>query len=504
MRSYRTEIVALWLVLAFGCMGFRPPPEANPAHYVSPSARVPYAQDAKDLPRGPSGATKPVLPEALSSRAMSLTLSELVDAALDLNPSTRAAWAQAKAAAAGWAVSRSSYYPSASGALQGNAGNIPLSLGGKSYFSISAAISYLLLDFGGRRASSESARQALVAANWNHNQAIQDTLRNVPQAFYALLGNKALVRANRSSLADAQTSLAAADARRAAGAATIADVLQARSNMEQARYNLASAEGAVEISRGQLAQAIGWPANTRFDIAAEFEGIPVKSMGDDIDGLIERARTDRPDLNSAIAAVRKSEQDVKKARALPFPKVVGSGNMLWNVDRDHDVQNGYYGGIGIQIPLFDGFSMHNQLRQAKAQLEASRESLRLTEENVVAQVWSAHFNFTTAGRQLSSAKALLSSAAESYMVSLARYKEGATNIVELMTTQAQLAQARAQVIGARQQVYSSYAELVHAIGAGLDTPSPGEEAGAPRTGPVEVRRIEASGDGAAGAADSRP
>ena len=70
--------------------------------------------------------------------------------------------------------------------------------------------------------------------------------------------------------------------------------------------------------------------------------------------------------------------------------------------------------------------------------------------------------------------------------------------------QAQLAQARAQVIGARQQVYSSYAELVHAIGAGLDTPSPGEEAGAPRTGPVEVRRIEASGDGAAGAADSRP
>jgi len=321
----------------------------------------------------------------------------------------------------------------------------------------------------------------------------------VPQAFYALLGNKALVRANRSSLADAQTSLAAAEARRAAGAATIADVLQARSNMEQARYNLASAEGAVEISRGQLAQTVGWPANTRFDVASELEGIPVKGMGDDIDGLIERARTDRPDLNAAIASVRRSEQDVKKARALPFPKVVGSGNMLWNVDRDHDVQNGYYGGIGIQIPIFDGFSMHNQLRQAKAQLEASRENLRLTEENVVGQVWSAHSNFTTAGRQLSSAKSLLASASQSYEVSLARYKEGATNIVELMTTQAQLAQARAQVIGARQQVYSSYAELVHAIGAGLDTPAPGEEAGAPRADRIEERSEK---DGAHGSQEN--
>jgi outer membrane protein TolC len=83
----------------------------------------------------------------------------------------------------------------------------------------------------------------------------------------------------------------------------------------------------------------------------------------------------------------------------------------------------------------------------------------------VGQVWSAHFNFATAGKQLESAKALLSSASQSFDVSLARYQAGAANIVELMTTQAQLAQARAQLIGARQSLYSSYAELIHAIGA---------------------------------------
>ena len=494
MSLYKTKTILLFVFVALLGTGFRPPPEANPLRYVSPSAGTPYEQDARDLPSGPSEATEPVLPEDLSSRAENLTLSDLVDAALQANPATRIAWAQAKAAAADWAISRGTYYPTVGGQLEGNAGKIPISLGGRSYFSTGASLSYLLLDFGGREAKAEAARQALVAANWNHNQAIQDTLRNVPQAFYALLGNKSLVKAAKASLADARTSLASAEERLKAGAATIADVLQARANMEQARYNLASAEGAVEISRGQLAQAVGWPSNTRFDIAAELENIPVKPMADDVDALIEKARQDRPDLNAAIAAVRRNEAAVKQARALPFPKITGTGNARWMVDRGRNTSAGYYGGIGIQIPIFDGFSMRNQLRKSKAELEAAKESLRLEEESVVEQVWSAHFNFTTAGRQFNSAKSLLSSASESYSVSLARYRAGAASIVELMTTQAQLSQARAQMVGARQQVYSSYAELIHAIGAGLDVPAPGEDAAALRAGPVEARDVGAIED----------
>lgn len=487
MSPYRKEIIAVIIFLSLGSMGFRPPPEANPSHYVSPSSGAPYAQDARDEPLGPSMTTKPSLPEGLESRANSLTLSDLVDAALEANPSTRVAWAQAKAAAASWAVTRSKYYPTIDGSLNAAGGRVPTTLGGSSYFNSSSTISYLLLDFGARKAASEASRQALVAANWNHNQAIQDTLRNVPQAFYALLGNKALVRASKASLTDATTSLASAEERLKAGAATIADVLQARSNVEQARYNLASAEGSVEISRGQLAQAVGWPSNTRFDVAAELDNIPVKSMGEGIDELIDRARTDRPDLNAAVAAVRQKEAEVKKARALPFPQLKGTGNFLWQANRGGGQTWGSYGGAGLSFPLFDGFSMHNQLRKSRADLEAARESLRLQEENVVGQVWSAHFNFTTAGKQLSSARALLASASESYSVSLARYRAGAANIVELMTTQAQLAQARAQLVGARQQVYSSYAELIHAIGAGLDMQAPGETSMATSSKPVEER-----------------
>ena len=106
-------------------------------------------------------------------------------------------------------------------------------------------LGYLLLDFGGRDASVEAARQALFAANWNQNQAIQDVLLNVAQAYYAYVGAKAQVGAAEATLRDAETSLRSADARLRYGAGTIADVYQARADAAQATLVLVGARGAV-------------------------------------------------------------------------------------------------------------------------------------------------------------------------------------------------------------------------------------------------------------------
>lgn len=453
-----------------------PPPEVNPSRYAAPDAGTPPPIPPRDRPTAPSQETDASIPDDLKAGAMNLSLSQLVDAALRINPQTRIAWAKAKAQAAQWAVTRSSYYPSVAGELEGAAGEIPATLGNRSYFNSTVELSYLLLDFGNRRATSEASRQALVAANWNHDQAIQDVLRNVPKAFYTLIGNKALVRADEAALKDAQTSLDAASARKDVGAATIADVLQAESSLEQVQYTLANDRGAVEISRGSLATAVGWPANTPFDVAGEFNRAPTTSMEADVDALIERARKDRPDLNAAIATLRQRTSQVKAARALPYPQLTGTGNALWQISRGGNTASGLYGGLGLSVPLFDGFSMHNQLRKAKAELEQAHETLKATEEQVVTDVWNAHVHFTTALEQLAAAQALLSSASQSYAVSLGQYKAGAADIVQLMNTQSQLASARAQLVSARFAVFISYAELIHAIGAGFDATIPGEDA----------------------------
>lgn len=455
-------------------------PELAPMEYASPKPGDVWKPRLDARPEAFPWEKLPGIPPELQASAHKLTLVQLVDVALRINPSTRQAWEQARAAAAEWAVSRGEYYPSISGDLGGSGGKFPQTSALSSfrgvYGEVGVSLSYLLLDFGGREARVVGAHQALIAANWNHNQAIQDVLRDVPQAYYTYIGNKALVRADEINLKEAETSLHATEQRRRAGVSTIADVLQARANMEEVRFNLVAARGSVEIGRGRLATAVGWPANLPFDVAEEPEPLPLDRIDRNIEKLIELSQRDRPELAAARAAVKQREAQLREAHAALWPTLVATGNVGWTgVDgRIQGVnlesnQSNYYGGLQLQIPIFEGMALRNAVNRDRANLEAARAALKVKEEAVIADVWDAYYNFRTAGQQLETSESLLASSTQSYDVSLARYKAGAADIVELLNAQSTLAKARAQQVRARTDLYTSYAELLHAIGAELPT-----------------------------------
>lgn len=448
-------------------------PEFNPDKYASPTPSAPHDTNIQPL-KLKTKYELPQIPEELKANVDDLTLDQLIDIALKNNPNTRYRWAIAKSKAAEWGVQRGAYYPSLDGNVTGNAGKMPAVLGGKSFIQTGLVLNYLLFDFGGRSASVESAKAALIAANMDHDQTIQDVLRNVPQAYYNYTGNKSLVQARVANLKEADTSLKAAEQRKLAGVATIADVLEARSNQQQAVYDLASAKGNVEISRGKLATSVGWPANTMFDTIEGPDDVPLKSIGEDVNQLIGVAREHRADLNASRATVKQQEAAIKQARSATLPKLVGTGNLMWTKPRDLDSQVNYYGGVQLSIPIFEGFTLQNKLRSARDQLKAATAQLERKEDEIIADVWNAYYNFRTSKEQLVAAKALLASAAESYNVSMARYKAGATDIVELMTQQSQLANARAQLVTTRMSYYNNYAEMIHSIGAEFSMASQNE------------------------------
>jgi outer membrane protein len=111
--------------------------------------------------------------------------------------------------------------------------------------------------------------------------------------------------------------------------------------------------------------------------------------------------------------------------------------------------------------------LRNAVHGARAQLEAARAALQLQMQTVVSDVWAAYYNFRTATRQLEASQTLLASSTQAYEASMARYRAGAGDIVELLNAQSQLARARAQRAQAQTNLFTSSAELVHAIGAEL-------------------------------------
>jgi len=458
-------------------------PEMDPKGFASSApgrvCQVPGEARPDSLP----DEKQPGMPEDLARLRDKVTLAQLLNTALDINPKTQAAWERARAAASEWGAARGSYYPTVSADMNGSGGKFFQTLGlfQGVYGSMGVSLSYLLLDFGGREAGAESARQALIAANWNHNQSIQDLLRDVPQAYYRYIGNKARMRASEVSLNEALTSLRSTEQRKKAGVSTIADVLQARAKADQVRLDLVANRGAVQVSRGQLATAVGWPANTAFDVAEAPDDIPLERMEQNTKDLIELAVRERPDLAAARAAVRQGEAEVRRAESALWPRLVATGNAGWTaldgrvsgLDIEGN-ETSYYGGLALQIPIFEGFALTNRVQKAKASLDAARADLRTKEELIIADVWSAYYNLHTAAQQVETSETLLVSSEESYKVSLARYRAGAADIVELLYAQSQLAAARAQRVEAQTRLFTSYAELVHAIGESLPAELPVE------------------------------
>ena len=468
-RGPRLRFGAALLLGAAGCAPGLPGPGAgSPA--ASSAPHVPWTPPA---PSAAPAAAPPVteqVPADLAERLRRLTVADVVDLALRNNPATVQAWANARAAAAAYGASRSAYFPEVD--LSGSITRVKTAAtSGRSavtqtIYGPSATLSWLLLDLGGRSGAIEAARQALLAADWTHNAAINDVVLQAQVAFYNYVATGALVAAQRSSVEDAKANLAAAEARREVGTATIADVLQSRTALSQAQLSLETTEGTRQTARGALALALGVPANLPYDVDSVTAPVPVGAVADSVDGLIARAVRDRPDLAAARANAAEAQARIRQLRGARLPSLTatGDGGFTYIVNRVGGGSN-YSIGLGLSVPLFNGFGREYSQQQAEFLFDAAKASERSLEQQVTYQVFSSYYALQTATRSVQTANDLLASAGQSAEVALGRYKAGVGTVLDLLSAQSALASARAQQIQARLSWQTSLAQLAHDAGA---------------------------------------
>ncbi len=454
-------------------------PEFDPYKEASPSPGEEWEPTEEEREKAFDLEELPTISDELEADVDNMTLSQLVDIALANNPTTQIAWEDARATAAAWAEARGLYYPKISGSAgYFNARDGGSSTGGaafdEQYGNIGLSLNYLLLDFGGREAEIDAARLALLNANWNQNQAIQNVLRDVADVFYKYIGSKALVLADEINLQEAQTSLEAAELRLEAGVGTLPDVLQARATLAQVQLNLVEDIGDVEIYRGLLASVVGWPANTIFDVSKQVGELPLEALRDNVNDLIDIGMKNRPALAAVQASVREKEAELREAKSEFFPDISATAQVFRFWVRPDGESSEYFTnyllGVQLQVPIFQGFTLINAVRQASAELESARASLRLQEQIVIDEIWNSYYKFRTAVQSVEAADVLLVSSIESYDASLTRFRSGVGDIIELLNAQTTLAEARAEQVQNTTDVFTSYANLINAIGTEIPSP----------------------------------
>lgn len=477
----RAAALALAL-LAGGCGVWASPPDVRRAW--EPEALAPAEPHSSWAPSEPAAALRPS-PDAwqdtlqvLPSEEQVYDLPALLDLALRNNPDTRAAWESARRAAATYGRSLAPYYPT----LRAEADATPI----KRYleevpnapltvhlhaFEPDIALTYTLLDFGRTAQSAELARQQLLAANFRFNRRLQDVVFAVQRAFYRLDAARGLERAADRNLELAQTVLAASEQRLAVGLATKPEVLLARQLDAQARYDVENAVVAVKNGEADLALALGIRADRPLRIEPLAEQAP-SALDGAVESVIADALRDRPDLAARAAELRAAEAQVAKARAefLPTVGFRGSyGQQIWNYEAAGKSnlranEPSYDTLFTLDWPLFTGFDRLNALREAEHASAAARAELAAGELDAIAQVWRSYHDYRAAVRKVEYATALLAASEDAYASTLATYKVGLSDIVELLTATRDLATARYTSVLSRAEMLTTAAAVAYSAG----------------------------------------
>ena len=460
------QLWSLGILVLVGCAPGLPGPGGG-ARAVAPRAGEVWAPERVDRDLPPS--TAPEMPSAdVLARRNALTLTDVIDIALHNNPTTRISWSNARAAAARLGAARGDYLPTAQVDLRANKQQTP-GVGGTGVVqqqtqSATGSFTWLLLDLN-RGPSISAARSALQAADWTHNAAVQDVVLQVGQAYYTYAAFRALLVAQQATKAEADTNLMAAEERRRVGLATIAEVLQARTAAAQALLDLQRTEGDVAATRGALAVSTGLPANADFDVDSLAGTGPIGAIVDSVDALIALARANRPDLAAAAATWRQNTSDARAAYAKRLPSFTAQGNIARTfVPDEAGPRRSYLVGVGLSIPIFNGFTWEYEAEAAREAARAQAARVDQLGQRAVLEVFTDFYALRTATQSVRTTEELYASAEESAQAALGRYRAGVGSLLELLTAESALGNARALRITARLSWNTALLQLAHDVG----------------------------------------
>ncbi|RWX60882.1 transporter, partial [Mesorhizobium sp. M4B.F.Ca.ET.089.01.1.1] len=189
---------------------------------------------------------------------------------------------------------------------------------------------------------------------------------------------------------------------------------------------------------------------------------PLAASAETITGALAKAYQNNSQLNSARAGVRVTDEGVAIAKSGWRPTVTGSGSIDYSSSHLNGTNQSVRlttGNFGVQIDqtLFDGFQTRNNVAAAEAQVRASVESLRNTEENILFNAASAYMDVIRDRQVAVLTEQNLQFLTEQARAARSRFEVGEGTRTDVAQADASRSTAVAQLSAARAQALASAA-----------------------------------------------
>jgi outer membrane protein len=297
-------------------------------------------------------------------------------------------------------------------------------------------LSQLLFDFGKTVASADAARKLAEVSRFDIELQRQLVTLAVKEAYINTLFAQRLIRVQRQALERAELNLKSVRGFYDVGTRPKSDVVRAEVDVANARVDNIRADNAERVARVALNTGMGVAATTKFDLVDNLVYVKVSDSADD---LVAEALKRRPEYTQAKLRIESAESLLKRTFRDFFPDVVGTGS-YGGVRAD--LNPSWTAGISLNWSIFDGGNRLSRYREAKANLDASQQRLKVVELEISREVEQARSTVIETDERILAAQAAVASAQENFRLVQGRFDAGVGTILDL--TDAQLALTQAQ------------------------------------------------------------
>jgi len=318
---------------------------------------------------------------------------------------------------------------------------------------------------GGKRAGLQRAGAAVESAEATARAASFRTTLLTDAAYYAVLADVELARVAAERLRRANESLALARVRVQAGETIATDSLQLLLAANSARLAVLQRDSALAVSRLRLGHTIGLSGAA--DAAPIDAGTP-PALPLTLEQAIAELRGSGPELIAARAAERSADAALSVERWQYLPDVIVSGTTgAYDSEFFPSALRRSQVAVMVAWPLWNAGQRELSHARARAQHDVARAESEARERAAAVEMAQAYNGYETARASVELAQMAVSLSAETYRVQTARYREGATTILDLLEAQVALGEAEAGLVQARYGALLGLARIEALLGRRL-------------------------------------
>jgi len=340
----------------------------------------------------------------------------------------------------------------------------------RTLFTGSLSAVYAVYTGGLASARIAQTNAGIEAARQERRQTDAEVIYDVTRTYYGVVLARTLRTVAQDTLDRMEATLALTESLYKTGSGRVkkTDYLRHKSMVETIRSMVTELEAQERVARAALATVVEWDAPTPIDVVDR--DLPTEADPIIAATLIDRAQAANPRIAQVQAGLAAMQAGVSVANAGHLPKVgvfanlnltgnsYGAGLMtpanktMWSV------------GVGVDVPIFQGFRVTNAVREARAGRTQLEQQLAALRSGVTLEISRTAIGMEKAQAQRQSTQAAYRAATENRELNIRAYQDELVETKDVIESQLMEALLAGQYFRVLYDLAESKARLALVLG----------------------------------------